>query len=132
MEIKYLAFAMTVVATSWTTAAYAAECALDRVKDIQPILNANCVSCHQDDAPTADLSLQRGSLVEATVNVNSSLFPDLVLVTPGSSADSYLFHKISGTHEEAGGGGVKMPVDGALRDADIELIRQWIDDCQAG
>jgi ankyrin repeat protein len=43
-------------------------------------------------------------------------------VVPGSSANSFLFHRISGNEY-----GMQMPPTGALRPDQIETIRKWID-----
>ncbi len=50
-------------------------------------------------------------------------------IKPGSKEDSYLFHKIAGTHLTVGGSGLRMPRNGPpyLSDVEIERIGKWID-----
>ncbi len=51
-------------------------------------------------------------------------------VTPNQPDNSYLVHKVQGTHLAAGGSGSQMPEgQPPLSQSDIDLIRAWI---QAG
>ena len=47
-------------------------------------------------------------------------------ITPGDPANSYLLHKVSGTHFSVGGGGNVMPPGGGFSSSDIADIEQWI------
>jgi hypothetical protein len=99
-------------------------------KDVQPILTASCAvsGCHRGNNPEEGLSLAAGESHAATVGVPSGQASDLNLVEPGDPQKSYLFHKISGTQRSVGGDGTRMPRNRApLRAADIEKIRQWIE-----
>ncbi|MCD9029145.1 hypothetical protein LDO26_13145 [Luteimonas sp. BDR2-5] len=98
---------------------------------VQPIMNTNCVACHQDAAPADGLSLQR-TAAPASLIGKESRGSSLPLVTPGNPARSYLYLKILGTHLEAGGTGARMPVGRALAEADIKRISEWISECKAG
>ncbi len=50
-------------------------------------------------------------------------------VEPGSAVDSYIWHKISGTQVDVGGGGQQMPLGAPpLDQSTIDLIAQWIDE----
>lgn len=99
-------------------------------QSVQPLLNTNCVGCHQDAAPGAGLSLQRSSAPASLLDIPSTQAP-LPLIAPGDPEQSYLFHKIAGTHGEAGGLGERMPLGGPLSDADIAVIEDWILGCAA-
>lgn len=96
---------------------------------VQPILNANCVACHQDAAQAQGLSLQRTSALANLLGVPSQE-SKLVRIAPGDPQQSYLFRKISGTHLAAGGAGARMPMGGALADSDIKAISAWITGCK--
>ena len=50
-------------------------------------------------------------------------------IAAGAHANSYLFHKIAGTHVAAGGSGLRMPRSGPpfLSDLEIERIGKFID-----
>jgi hypothetical protein len=92
---------------------------------VQPIFDANCVSCHQSGAAQQGLNLESGSSYAAIVNHRSTVV-DRVLVVPGAPTSSYLLLKVLGTHGEVGGKGVRMPMGGDLSPADIQSLRDWI------
>lgn len=98
--------------------------------DIQPIFNNNCAfpGCHAApliDPPGMDLS--DGQALASLVGVQSVESP-LLRVAPGDSQASYLLHKLLGTQNTVGGSGERMPFGGPyLPDAEIDLIRDWID-----
>jgi hypothetical protein len=95
---------------------------------VQPIVDTNCVVCHQTASRAGGLSLQRGDAPASLLGVPSTE-AKLSRVEPGDPEKSYLFHKIMGTHEHAGGSGERMPVGGALTDAEIAVIERWITAC---
>ena len=94
-------------------------------KQVQPILDANCVACHQTGSAQQGLVLENGLAYEALAK-SSAQQPAMKLIQPGSADTSYLFRKVSGSHMDVGGKGVRMPLGGALQEGDIETIRRWI------
>jgi len=83
---------------------------VDFVRDIKPIIEANCVRCHGPERTMASLRLDQ---------------PDglLRMIKPGDSQQSRLVRRILGE-----GGEERMPLKGTpLPDASISLIRRWID-----
>ena len=78
--------------------------------------------CHAGVNPAASLSLEAGTSYAMLVGVASSQDSGIQRVNPSNPDLSYLIQKLEGT---AGSGGV-MPPSGALPDADIATIRQWI------
>jgi len=84
---------------------------VDFATDVMPILRQNCVGCH---GPAQQLSGMRMDRKSAVINRRG--------VVPGSSENSFLFHRISGTAY-----GMQMPPTGPLRPEQIETIRKWID-----
>jgi ankyrin repeat protein len=84
---------------------------VDFAKDVQPILRQNCVPCHGPAVQTSGLRLDRRSVVFGRRGV-----------VPGSSENSFLFHRISGTDY-----GIQMPPTGALRPEQVQTIKTWID-----
>lgn len=108
-----------------------AKCAISLARDIQPVLNANCVACHQDAAPGGSLSLQSRSFLRNTVNVPSTGLPRMMRIRPGSPQSSYLYLKLTGSHLRAGGAGVAMPLGSRLDNRSLGLIRDWIGKCKA-
>jgi mono/diheme cytochrome c family protein len=92
---------------------------------IVPILDRHCVMCHMSEGAQGELSLYPQPYA-ALVGVASSQ-SDLLLVTPGDVAASYLYHKLLGSHLGVGGEGESMPYQRDLLEAkDIEAIEQWI------
>ena len=80
-------------------------------RDVLPILRQNCIGCHGPAQQISGLRLDRRS---AALNRKG--------VVPGSSDNSFLFHRISGK-----GYGMQMPPTGPLRAEQIEVIKTWID-----
>lgn len=96
--------------------------------DVQPLLNANC-TCH--------LAGSSGMMTAPTLNLNpGSAHANLVgvaavggpgsLVEAGSVEDSYLWHKVNGTHLDAGGAGDKMPPAVDLDADQLLVLEAWI------
>ena len=49
-------------------------------------------------------------------------------IDPGDSTNSYVMHKLDGTHVAAGGSGGQMPLSGCCLDETTrDNIRAWID-----
>ncbi len=84
---------------------------VDFAKDVQPILRQNCVPCHGPTQQSSGLRLDRRSMVFGRRGV-----------VPGSSENSFLFHRITGTDY-----GMQMPPTGPLRPEQIKTIKTWID-----
>ena len=98
-------------------------------RQIQPILTDRCAfgGCHASTSPAAGQSLAEGLSYMSTVNVPSEELPSMHRVEPGDPDQSYLVHKIQGTHLDVGGSGLRMPRgQEPLSDDQIQLIRNWI------
>src|SRR5580700_9062932 len=72
---------------------------VDFAKDVLPILRQNCVPCHGPTQQSSGMRLDRKSVVISRRGV-----------VPGSSDNSFLFHRISGNDF-----GLQMPPTGPLR-----------------
>jgi cytochrome c553 len=112
-----------------SSAAFASACLEAYTAQAEPVLSKKCVACHNDAAPGAGLSLQKGSGYDFLVNVASSELPSMPRVTPGNLELSYLAHKLQDTHESVGGSGTKMPPSGSLRPAELQKVLDWIAAC---
>lgn len=102
--------------------------------DVQPIFTGNCTfsGCHAGSSPAQGMSLVAGQAFSNVVNVAARELPSMNRVTPNQPDDSYLVHKVQGTHLDVGvgGSGSRMPLNRSpLSQSDIDLIRAWI---QAG
>src|ERR1700685_2614308 len=84
---------------------------VDFGRDVLPVLRQNCVPCHGPSQQNSGLRLDRqGSGIHRRG------------VVPGSSDNSCLYHRISGTAF-----GMQMPPTGPLRREQINMIKTWID-----
>lgn len=113
-----------------SSAAFADACRESYEAQAEPIVARKCIACHSNANSQAGLSFQRGSGYDLLVDVASTGVPDMPRVTPGDAAQSYLVHKLQGTHTEIGGSGTRMPPAG-LPAGEIESIIAWIDGCDA-
>jgi ankyrin repeat protein len=84
---------------------------IDFGRDVLPILRQNCTGCHGPAQQISGLRLDRRS---AVINRKG--------VVPGSSANSFLYHRISGNAY-----GMQMPPTGPLRPDQINILKTWID-----
>jgi ankyrin repeat protein len=84
---------------------------VDFAKDVLPILRQNCVPCHGPAQQSSGMRLDRRSVVMGRRGV-----------VPGSSDNSFLYHRISGYAY-----GMQMPPTGPLRPEQIQTIKAWID-----
>ena len=89
------------------------------------VFTPQCVMCHGDDVAEAGLNLAEGTSFASLVNVPSTQVA-LDLVEPNDAENSYLIHKLDGRDGIVGD---RMPYDAEfLSEADIEVIKQWIND----
>lgn len=93
--------------------------------DVLPIIQENC-GCHRSGSPSAGLNMTDAAAYNSLVGQPSS--NGLNYVTPGDPEQSYMAHKIQGTHVAAGGAGSMMPLGGDLSNADVATIVEWISD----
>jgi len=83
-------------------------------QDVAPILSRNCWQCHGQSATMANLDLRSR---DAALN-GGQHGPAIV---PGNAAGSRLYRHISGQEKP------QMPMGGTLTDAEIAIIKNWID-----
>lgn len=100
-------------------------------QDVLPILSRDCTGadCHGSGFKAEDLDLETDAY-KAIFKLKSSQQPKLMLVAPKSAKESYLWHKVSGTHksDEVKGKGETMPLSrGMLEKKDLEKIKAWIE-----
>jgi mono/diheme cytochrome c family protein len=116
--------AIGVLAFSGLSAAHAAEPSFG--KDILPLLQQNCVSCHITGEELGGLGLAPSLAYKQLVNADA-LQTAMARVKPGAPDESYLLHKLAGTHLDQGGTGGRMPLGfPALSTTQLELISRWI------
>ena len=88
---------------------------VDFGRDIRPIFEQSCYSCHSGSNPRAQLRLDVGAL--ALKGGKSG-----PLLVPGNSGNSLLMARLKGE-----GGQPQMPMAGFLFDEEIALVARWID-----
>lgn len=92
---------------------------------VQPFVNMAC-NCHQSTPLMAPFSLKPGEAYGNLVNVPSVQLPSMMLIKPGSTQDSYLWHKIDNTHVQVGGSGQVMPSNIPLNADEKLIFQRWI------
>jgi ankyrin repeat protein len=86
---------------------------VDFAKDVLPVLRQSCFGCHGPAQQMGGMRLDR----------RSSVFKSgMRRVVPGSSENSFLYHRVSGTAY-----GLQMPPTGPLRAEQITTLKAWID-----
>lgn len=78
--------------------------------------------CHAGANPQANLNLDATNSYAMLVGVASTQDPGIQRVNPTNPGNSYLIQKLEGP----GASGGQMPPSGAIPQADIDTIRQWI------
>lgn len=94
---------------------------VDFARDIQPILNENCVECHGGVKAAGDVSFVYEDRV-----INFIGDSGVPIVSPGKPDDSELIYRITTSDEDD-----RMPPADeheALTDEQIALFKQWIDE----
>jgi hypothetical protein len=88
-------------------------------------LRTRCAGCH---GRAGGFSLGNGSpaAIRAAVLAASNQARGMDYVEPGDTANSYLWHKISGTQRAAGGSGGRMPPGAGLSGTQRNQIEAWI------
>lgn len=97
------------------SSAAAQDPGIDFAREIAPLFARACASCHGNSQQMSGFSL---SSREAALR-GGSHGPAIL---PGKSAESLLIKRISGAMEPS------MPLGGKLPDAEIALLRRWIDE----
>jgi hypothetical protein len=105
----------------------AADSAPTLKTDVQPIFDMACADCHGVKHQKAKLNLSPATAKEALINHPSDEVPALVRVKPGDPESSYLWQKLQG--KAAKGKGMPRTIFSykRLEDAQLEVIRKWIE-----
>ena len=86
---------------------------VDFARDVQPIFRQNCIGCHGPAVQNNGLRVDRRSSV---------LKPGARRIVPGSSENSFLYHRVAGNDF-----GLQMPPTGPLKPEQIRTIKAWIE-----
>jgi len=84
-------------------------------------------ACHAGPQPRAFPTCDADLWYDVYLGQPSQQAPGMNLVEPGDPEQSYLVHKLRGTHGTAGGGGARMPIAAApLDDEEQAAVEAWI------
>ena len=90
---------------------------------VNALIKAECSPCHTQ-SKSGDFKYQGWSSLVDQVSVD---VPSMDLIEPFSRDDSYLWHKVKGTHKDVGGKGIRMPDPDEPLDFDqLDVIGAWI------
>ncbi len=90
---------------------------IDYARDVQPLFERHCYSCHSQEKQRSGLRLDDK---ESALKGGETFAPD---IKPGNSADSPLIHFVSGAVSD-----MQMPPKGErLTAEEIGILRAWID-----
>jgi hypothetical protein len=92
---------------------------------VLPLIMDAC-NCHQSTPLMAPFSLMPDVAYDNIVNRPSAQVTTMLLVKPGALNESYLWHKVTGTHLEVGGSGMIMPYTFPLDEAERAVFERWI------
>ncbi|MEX2261890.1 MAG: PSD1 and planctomycete cytochrome C domain-containing protein [Bryobacteraceae bacterium] len=83
-------------------------------KDVVPVIQSKCLSCHGQSQQMAGLDLRtRAGMLKGGLRGPA--------LTPGDANASRLYRRISGAEDPA------MPLGGSLGNAEVEVFRKWIE-----
>lgn len=92
--------------------------------EVQSLYSSTCAGCHTNGGNSGNLNLDVHEA--ATISVASGQSA-LNLIEPGNAEESYLYHKLAGTHASVGGGGSQMPLGRApWTEEQLERYAAWI------
>lgn len=126
MAGRVVPLSLLLSAASLFSAAVYADQDVSFVRDIAPLLKTRCAPCHLTGEEPGHMALHPKAAYKSLVNA-PSVESSLLRVKPGVADESYMIRKLAGTHLEAGGSGMRMPMEGPpLSAVEIAMIRRWI------
>lgn len=111
---KIIAAALFSVCVFWGIGRAQEPHKVDFARDVQPIFKSKCVGCHGPALQKNGFRLDRRS--------DAMRGGTIAVIGPGNSAGSRLYLRLAG-----GEYGLQMPPTGPLSAAEINLIKDWID-----
>ena len=111
---KIIAVALLSVCVFWGISRAQEPHKVDFAQDVQPIFKSKCIGCHGPAQQKNGFRLDRRS--------DAMRGGTIAVIGPGNSAGSRLFLRLSG-----GEYGLQMPPTGPLSAAELNIIKDWID-----
>ncbi|MFZ6180091.1 hypothetical protein [Nannocystis pusilla] len=95
---------------------------------MQAIWDTYCIDCHVQGGSAAGWFILTEDVAYDNIVNQPSIEVGLLRVAPGDHENSYLWHKVNGSHVEVGGNGTRMPATNVPLPQDvIDAIAAWID-----
>jgi len=95
-------------------------------RDVKPVLQKECISCHGMKRKKADLDLSGDSALKNLLDVPSSQVPGMVRVKPGDPEQSYFWLKLDHRAQKGGGMPKVFFFSKRLHQDQLDLIKAWI------
>ena len=89
--------------------------------EIQDVINRTCANCHGSTFP------QGLSDITSAICRSSRQVSSMNLIEPGDAQNSYLYHKVAGSHTSVGGSGRQMPLGGSWTLDEVDRLAEYID-----
>ncbi len=117
---------MLLLALVATVAHGAAPTEVSFKRDVLPIFETRCASCHMVGDSQGSLVLEREYAYAMIVDAPAVEAP-LKRVEPGSPERSYLYQKLTFGYRQVGGTGWNMPIGFMpLSASELDIVRRWI------
>jgi mono/diheme cytochrome c family protein len=115
LVVLVLGLPLITVSATQSPAQQSAAQSVDYMRDVKPLLQQNCYSCHGPEVQQSGLRLD--------LRQNALRGGDYgPVIVPGKGAESKLIRRLI-----SGDGGIQMPPTGALLPEEIAVLRAWID-----
>ena len=88
--------------------------------EIQDVINRTCANCHGSTFP------QGLSDITSAICRSSRQVSSMNLIEPGDAQNSYLYHKVAGTHASVGGSRSQMPLGGSWTLDEVDRLAEYI------
>ena len=96
--------------------------------DLMPTIKRRCGACHITGDEPGKMALVPSRAWQSLVGQPSVELPSMLRISAGKPNESYVWHKVNGSHREVGGSGARMPMhQPPLPSAFLVLFEQWIE-----
>jgi ankyrin repeat protein len=114
-SLKFVVLAVAIIFCAFSaTVSSQVSNKVDFRRDVQPLLKQYCIECHGPSKQMHGFRLDR--------RADAMRGGTIVMITKGNSAGSRLYQKLIGNQY-----GPQMPLTGPLSQAQIDIIKTWID-----
>jgi ankyrin repeat protein len=115
MSTRFVACSIVCASLMTGTLSAAQDAKMDFQRDVQPVIQKNCVGCHGPEQQMNSFRLDRRSIAFRGGT--------RTVIVPGSSESSILYRRLIGNQF-----GSQMPPTGPLKSSEIDIFKAWIDE----